>query len=524
MNKVIFFRLFAILMFLCTNTLAENRDIVVSYVKEKGCFTEMPLMCVGAGRANEGLRADWQQHLCEIKRMCDFKYIRFHGLLHDDMGVCMYDGMYNEKKILRYNFQYIDKLYDFLLSIGIRPFVELSFMPNALKSGEETVFWWKGNITPPKEYDEFGKLITALIKHWEERYGMEEIQKWYFEVWNEPDLSSFWAGTKDEYYMLYKTTVNAIKKVNPTLKVGGPASAKTDYIKPFIEYCKKENLPLDFISFHRYGVKGYFDEFGIKGLKMNGNADNIANNVTDVLNNIVYPLLGENIEVHVTEWNTSYSSRDPVHDTYQNATYLLNTLKKVDARINSMSYWTFTDVFEEISPALTPFHGGFGLLNLQGIRKPSFYVYNFINRLGKIELINQDEQSWACKDKDGNCQILLWNCKLLDQGGNSNQKFYRRNLAPNDKHTVNLQIDDLPKGEYELRITRVGYKCNDAYTLYYDLGSPEHLSLQQEHFIKDKVNGNPEIIEFFKINNSGIFKYKLNVRENDIYFIELLRI
>ncbi len=167
--------------------------------------------CVGAGRANEGLRADWQNQLRVAQRECGFKYLRMHGLLCDDMGVYQEDAQGNPI----YNWQYIDRLYDFLLSINVKPFVELSFMPKALASGNHTVFWWNGNVTPPKSYAKWDDLIRHLVTHFQERYGHDEVKSWYFEVWNEPDLHDiFFTGTKEDYFKLYEVTARAIKNVS----------------------------------------------------------------------------------------------------------------------------------------------------------------------------------------------------------------------------------------------------------------------------------------------------------------------
>jgi xylan 1,4-beta-xylosidase len=171
----------------------ENRIISVDFQMEKGPMNTMFKECIGAGRANEGLRADWQQQLRLTKQECGFKYIRMHGLLTDDMGVYQEDQKGNPK----YNFQYIDVLYDFLLEIGMKPFVELGFMPSALASGDQTIFWWKGNVSPPKDYQKWEDLIRNLVEHFTERYGADEVKTWYFEVWNEPNLSpGFWTGTQ----------------------------------------------------------------------------------------------------------------------------------------------------------------------------------------------------------------------------------------------------------------------------------------------------------------------------------------
>jgi len=204
-----------------SKSILQERIISLDYNKIKGTFNTMFKECIGAGRANEGLRADWQQQLAYVKKECDFKYIRMHGLLTDDMGVYREDKNGNPE----YNFQYIDVLYDYILSIGMKPFVELGFMPEALASGKQVIFWWKGNTTPPKDYIKWEGLIRNLVAHFTERYGSDEVKIWYFEVWNEPNLSGFWSGTQEEYFKLYKHSVHAIKSVNKAYRVGGPATA-----------------------------------------------------------------------------------------------------------------------------------------------------------------------------------------------------------------------------------------------------------------------------------------------------------
>jgi xylan 1,4-beta-xylosidase len=163
-------------------SISSERIINLDFDQVKGSLNTMFKECVGAGRANEGLRADWQQQLAYVRKECGFKYIRMHGLLTDDMGVYREDRKGNPE----YNFQYIDVLYDYILSIGMKPFVELGFMPEALARGRQTIFWWRGNVTPPKDYNKWGELILNLTQHFTERYGADEVKTWYFEVWNEP--------------------------------------------------------------------------------------------------------------------------------------------------------------------------------------------------------------------------------------------------------------------------------------------------------------------------------------------------
>lgn len=504
------------------DTVNKERVIDLNFTKEKGALNTMFKECVGAGRANEGLRADWQQQLAYVKKECGFKYIRFHGLLTDDMGVYKEDKDGNPE----FNYMYIDALFDFLLSIDIKPFVELGFMPNALASGRQTIFWWRGNVTPPKDYEKWGALIEHLVTHFTERYGEEEVKSWYFEVWNEPNLTpGFWTGTQEEYFNLYKYAVNAVRKVNPAYKVGGPATAGAAWEPELIDFCVKNNVPIDFISTHSYGVKqGYLDEYGNSGTVLAKEEFAVSGDVLQSRKEISESVK-PNLELHYTEWSASYTPSDPIHDSYHEAAYVLQKLKQVGDAAQSMSYWVFTDIFEESAPRFTPFHGGFGMLNTQGINKPVFYAYQFLNRLGETELINADPTSWACKDADGNIQVLAWDFTHTHPGDSvNNQVYYIRDLPAKDKGTLKINIADVPEGKYSLQVFKTGYRCNDAYTSYYDLGRPNQLTREQVEQIKQLNDGSPVLAEIVNIQNGKGFVHELIIRENDVFLLSLVKL
>ncbi len=270
----------------------EIRTIAADCRQEAGILNRMAEFCVGAGRANEGLRADWQRQLRRVHEECGFRYLRFHGLFCDDMGV------YREDKDGRpvYNWQYIDELFDFLESIGMKPFVELGFMPGALASGPQTIFWYRANVTPPKDYAKWEALIAAFVRHVTERYGAEEVRQWYFEVWNEPNLTGFWIGTtggrKDdefaptaraEYFKLYAASARAVKSVDPAYRVGGPATAGEGWIDETLAFCAGQRVPLDFISTHSYAtMSGYLDENGNAGTVISPDRNSITAGVKSV--------------------------------------------------------------------------------------------------------------------------------------------------------------------------------------------------------------------------------------------------
>jgi len=506
---------------------ADERLIAADWNQIKGPTTQLFHECVGAGRANEGLRADWQRQLQLCQEEIGFKQIRFHGLLTDDMGVYS-EGRDGQP---RYNWQYIDQLYDALLALKIRPFVELSFMPSALASGAKKIFWWQANVTPPKSYEKWDGLIHNLVAHWTERYGAEEVTNWNFEIWNEPDYPGFWGPRdrqrpREEYFELYAHTAAAVKSVNANYRVGGPSGAGTDWVKSLLEFCAASNAPLDFVSYHGYGLGG-----GASGLDADGNSllylspDLLAPAHNALSRRAVIDAGGKpNLPVHITEWSTSYSPRDPVHDSYFSAPYILEQFKNTEHGVASFSYWVFTDIFEENGPPNTPFHGGFGLLSFSGIKKPAFFAFQFLNQLGKTELNNSDPHSWVCRDENGGAQILLWDLTHSTDGKIADQVYFRQPHPAADKGAAGIKLTHVPPGEYELQLWSVGYHHNDAYSAYLEMGAPQQLTRAQEEILRNASRGGPESSRRIEIPDTGEFTDSLALRENDVMLLKMVPI
>jgi len=461
--------------------------------------------CVGAGRVAEGLRDAWRRQLEDCRREIGFKYIRMHGLLQDELGV--YSE--NAKGEPCYNWQYIDDVYDFLLSIGMKPFVEFGFMPNALASGKGKIFWWNANVTPPKDYTRWDALITALVKHWTERYGEGEVATWRFEIWNEPNYPGFWhppqgVSPRDAYFELYEHTVRAVKSVNTNYPVGGPAGAGPVWTKELIELCQSNSIPIDFISYHAYGLGGGpsgLDEYGNSKLYLSPNIHSVAGIV-----NSQQPIIEK--------------SANPVHDSYFEAAFILEQLRRTES-VASMSYWTFTDIFEENGPAPRPFHGGFGLITYQGIHKPAFWAYQFLSMLGGTELKNADESSYVCTDKNCGAQILLWDITHPTGGKVSNQDFFFHPHPAREKGRVAVSLKNLAPGNYDLKIYHIGYGQNDPYSRYLEMGSPSGLSREAVAELKDLSAGRPAVERTVRVGADGKFETAVPLRENDVYFLSL---
>jgi xylan 1,4-beta-xylosidase len=503
---------------------ADNRLITADWNEVKGPTMQLFHECIGAGRANEGLHADWQRQLQLCQQEIGFKQIRFHGLLTDDMGV------YAESRDgqPRHNWQYVDQLYDALLAQKIRPFVELGFMPSALASGYKKMFWWQANVTPPKSYEKWDGLIHDLVAHWTERYGADEVAQWNFEIWNEPNYPGFWGPrnpqrAREEYFELYAHTANAVKSVNANYLAGGPSGAGTEWVKSFLEFCIASNTPLDFISYHGYGLGG-----GASGLDADGNSflylsDDLLAPAHNAISQraVIDASAKPNLPIHVTEWSTSYSPRDPVHDAYFSAPYILEQFKNTEHGVASFSYWVFTDIFEENGPPLTPFHGGFGLLNFSGIKKPAYFAFQFLNRLGKSELKNADAHSWICRDEKGGMQILIWDLTHPTGGKIADQIYFRQPHAAAAKGDAAVTLTSVPPGKYELKQWRVGYHHNDAYTVYLEMGAPPQLNRAQEKILRDASRGQPDSLQSVTINAAGKFGVSLPFHENEVILVEL---
>jgi xylan 1,4-beta-xylosidase len=328
--------------------------------------------CIGSGHAPLALRADYQAQLLRCRTELGVRHVRFHGLLSDDMGTLLC-----ERNELLYQFVNADRIWDFLLSIGMRPFVELSFMPTTLASGSATVFKYRGNVTPPKDYDRWATLIQTLGEHCIAQYGAEEVRQWFFEVWNEPNLKSFWRGRRSDYFTLYQRTAEALKSVDQGIHVGGPATASNAWITPFLDFCDANAVPVDFVSTHHYPT----DAFGHPG---DDTEAQLAASSRSVLRDRARKThrQARGHPVYYTEWNTSSNSRDPLHDEPYAAAVIVKTMLEATGLVDGYSFWTFSDIFEENYFPASPFHGGFGLLNLYGVAKPSYRAFELLHALG----------------------------------------------------------------------------------------------------------------------------------------------
>jgi len=316
-----------------------------------------------------------------------------------------------------------------------------------------------------------------------------------------------------------------VKAVSQRYRVGGPATAGNAWIPEMIEFCTGAGVPIDFVSTHHYAVmSGYLDETGNAGTVFSPDRDAMTREIKGSRAKIASSTK-PNLELHYTEWSTSYTPSDPLHDSYHSAAFILNKLKGVGDAAQSMSYWTFTDIFEEAGPRATPFHGGFGLLNYQGIRKPAFFAYQFVRRLGDKELDTADSDAWVCTDDKGGVQALFWDFTITHPGPSViNQEYYRKDLPSDQARPVRLCLRGIQSGRYELKTYRVGYRSNDAYTAYLDLGSPAQLTRSQVAKLKDAASGSPYLSETLEVGADHVVDRTYAMRQNDAVLVVLTKL
>jgi xylan 1,4-beta-xylosidase len=422
-------------------------------------FTHYWEHTVGSGHATLALRADWQQQLLRCHTDLGFKHVRFHGILSDDVGTLV-----NEMDKLVYSFFNADQICDYLLSIGMRPFMELSFMPYALSSGNDIVFHYKANVTPPRDYSEWGTLIYELVLHWVERYGIEEVSKWFFEIWNEPNLSAFWKGSQADYFKLYEHAAIAIKGISAKLHVGGPATADNAWILDFKKNCEQRNVPLDFISTHHYPT----DDFGQPG---DDTVAQLAASRRSVLREEVKKVKEQagDKPLYYTEWSTSSNPFDIMHDMPYAAAFISKTVMEAQGYVNGYSYWTFSDIFEENYFCSVPFHGGFGLMNIYGIPKPAYRAYQLLHSLGDEQLYVTGSHAtidvWIIR-KERTIKILVTNFALPRH--------------PVATELVQIELHGFT-GKVSSYVERIDDNHANAYAAWLKMGQPDTLSPAQVH-------------------------------------------
>jgi xylan 1,4-beta-xylosidase len=330
--------------------------------------------------------------------------MRFHGLFHEDMHV--YRERADGSPV--YNWQYMDDLVDAMLARGIRPCAELAPMPYALASDRsKSGGYWGGNYSAPRDFDRWGDLVRQFALHSINRYGLGEVRRWYFELWNEP----MGHMRQEDYFRLYVHTARALKAIDDQLKVGGPASSdfqkgEAPWLRDFLAFCDRDHLPVDFVSVHPYPCVWPQGSDGRQRVvyRPEGALREDLTWLRRTIDASPFP----RAETMLTEWNASANNNGELFlDTAFMAPFVVQNNIDAIGLVDSLGFWVFTDVFEEMGAPDAPFLGYFGMMTVQGIPKPSFNGYRLLARLGD-ERLGQGP-GWFAARRGETVQVMLWN-------------------------------------------------------------------------------------------------------------------
>jgi xylan 1,4-beta-xylosidase len=446
-----------------TNPGTANPVITVRTRETKGALPHVWEECVGSDRAVVALRQQWLSDLELVKEATGMKSVRFHGLFDDEMGVWP-AGAHHP------NFLYIDMVFDAMLERGVRPYVELSFMPGALASGTRSIFWYHGNVTPPKEIKDWSELVGAFARHCVDRYGLEEARQWNFEVWNEPNIA-FWAGTKAQYFELYRESAEALKRVDKDLRVGGPATAEASWVGDLLEFCSTQKVPIDFVSSHIYPDDPQKIVFGEdRHYPLEEVMPRALSMMKEQIESSRYP----DLPLYISEWSS------------QNPAFIAQTIKSCIGLAEIMSYWTFDNVFEELGIPRSFVNKTFGLVGMRGVPRPSFNTFALLHKLGDVELASDDGPVLATRRKDGSVAVLLWNLVPQDPKRHSSMgdPFVQTEVefaTQGASKEMKLRLQGRPGA---VKITQIDSKHGSFYPAYVAMGSPEYPTAKQIQQLK----------------------------------------
>ena len=426
----------------------------------------------GSGRAALTMREDWRNDLRAVRATTGIRYVRFHGVLDDDMGVYAEDEHGNAV----YNFAYVDHVYDGLLANGVKPLVEVSFMPKRLAFNPDFLhpFWYKPNVSPPKSWEKWDALIGAFARHLLERYGADEVASWYFEVWNEPNID-FWAGVPrlESYEELYDHTARALKGASARVRVGGPATSAAAWIPEFLAHTKAAGVPVDFVSTHGYSDETFEDLFpqiagGLKAVPFNQRTVRVVRNVREQMAAAgagKLPLLW-------TEWNPA--GMEGGYDSTYMPVGVADMIRQCDGLVNMVSYWTMSDVFEEGGPIAHPFENTFGMRAEGGINKPAFYGFGLLHELGDRRLANASENVVVTKAADGAVVVAAWN--LVNPEAPSRTPAWNADATPPAAGGVKAMRLEFHHVAPDARVTVevLDHEHGDVLPVYKAMGSPAY--------------------------------------------------
>ncbi len=505
--------------------------------------------CVGSAHAQMALRTDYTRQLKFIHDTLGIERVRFHGIFNDDMrtraNLAEMFPAPGAENFTEENFRACGLAYDNVLEAGMKPLVELSFMPRSLsKNGVIGAFYYKPCIDMPKDLEAWAGYIQRFLRFLIHRYGAEEVRSWLFEVWNEPDLQVvFFSEDKESYFRLYEATARAVKAADPALQVGGPATSGSKWVASFVRFCKENDVPVDFITTHQYagdplgGVESTGDDLeaeqaeggeswpermkrmgerltalsdrsvlaGLRAINPDQTETADMPNSNFCRNSAAVRQQAGTLPLYYTEWNLNATFGAYTNDTRKEAAYDVKTALDVADNLDGSSIWCFSDIFEELHPFVQEFHGGFGMLTQSGIPKPVYYGMKLLadapdTRIDLGPDATDGEIGIAAFTGEGETHVLLFR-----------QKMKQLDL-PAEEAVVHIEMSEKPQ---HVTLRRIDETHGNPLKLWEEMGRPDYLNRAEVESLKQRSAVNAEDWPFEWTD--GILTVRAELGVNDVY-------
>lgn len=456
------------------------------------------------GKACEGLRGDIQSQIKEIKSDFNPDYIRFTGIFNEEMHI------YNEDSLgkVHYDYSYIDKLTDFLIKLHLKPYINIGFMPKKLAEKEEYIGSSSINISYPKNIKKWKELVSNLIRHFIEKYGEKEVESWYFEIWNNPNLKGlYWKESDEKFYLFFSETYSTIKSISHRLKVGGPSAnfnINQIWLNNFIKYLNFKNIKIDFFSFSSYEMSENPEPFsnsedvnGINNLK--GDGVSFKEFSSDIKKNYE-----KKIELIMCEWNLTTSSFNLYNDNCYKAAYIVDTVLNNINTVNQMIYWTAT----ENKMGANILYGGIGLFTTNNLKKASYNAFLLLNKLGDT-LISKGKNHFITTRADS-VQVMLYNYDKINEKNNFNKV-----------KEIQINMQNFNHGKYRITKYYLNSLSGSIYEAWKEMGAPDKITDEIYNLLKGKEKMNMKVEVVDVINSLNI---KESLDSNSIVFLDINKI
>lgn len=489
------------------------------------------ICCVGSTR--ELLYAEVQELIKRMQREMPYEYVKFHGLLSDDMMLYheLPDGS------ISLSFTVLDKVFDFLQSVHLKPMMQFFIMPQELASDPSNQsFFIRQNTSLPKDMARWNQLIEGVVRHCIGRYGIDEVRTWLFSLWNEPDTNpemfGFGFEHREDFWDFYRQTYETVKAIDDAFIFGSPSllflpEDPLNWYRPFFDYCKEKNCIPDFLNIHYYDddieiVEGFSEGRTIVN-RLSGDEDSFSKYI-----DMLYAKMGEygmaGRPIYMTEWNLTVNHRNLINDTCFKSCYLTKNLLENYDRLESFGYWSLTDFLGELQLPQQLFHGGLGMFTVNGIPKAHYNTFLFAAKLGKTRLGSGRGWFLTRCEKSGAIVILLYNYAHYDQIFSAGEVF---DMTPTSRYTafsdlkeleVTLTLTDLPREGYTLRETFVNRENGSVYDAWAAMGAPEQLSGEDEAYLTAKAQPGRTITH---IKTNGTYTYRQQLAPLEVRLVEL---